>query len=210
MTTVYLLRHAATSANLARPYRLQGRGLDMPLDPLGVRQAELTRDYLALHPIERVLSSPLRRAFQTAAIIAEPHGVPIEECSELVECDVGRWEGMTWEAIQSSDPEAYRLFEENPEVHPYPEGESFGEVFQRAKRFFDALFREQRSGTILVVSHHIVTRVYLAGLLGLRPSEAKRVKIDNCGLSVIERTDGSVRLVTLNAAFHLIGLGRAA
>jgi broad specificity phosphatase PhoE len=209
-TTIYLLRHAATSANLAQPYRLQGRGLDMPLDPIGIRQAELTRDYLALHPIERVLSSPLLRARQTAEIVAQPHHLEIEECPEIIECDVGRWEGKTWEAIRAEDPEAYRLFEQNPEVHAYPEGETFGQVAQRAKRFFDALFCEQTNGTILVVSHHIVARVYLAGLLGLTPAQAKRVRIDNCGLSVIQRSEGLTRLVTLNAAFHLIGLGAAA
>lgn len=208
--TLYLLRHAATPANLAEPYRLQGRGLDLALAPLGIRQAELTRDYLALHPIQRIISSPLRRACQTAEIVAAPHGLPIEIAEEIIECDVGRWEGMTWEAIRRSDPEACRLFEANPEVHPYPGGESFGQVAERARRFFDRLFAEADGDTVLVVSHHIVARVYLAGLLGLPPSEAKRVKVDNCGLCVVEQIEGKPRVVTLNAAFHLIGLGTAA
>src|SRR6266852_199035 len=61
-TILYLLRHGATEANLANPARLQGRRLDPPLAKLGVRQAEATRDFLAIRPIDQSYSSPLRRA----------------------------------------------------------------------------------------------------------------------------------------------------
>ena len=64
-TILYLLRHGATEANLAKPARLQGRRLDPPLAKLGVRQAEATRDFLAIRPIDQCYSSPLRRAMQT-------------------------------------------------------------------------------------------------------------------------------------------------
>ena len=71
-TILYLLRHGATEANLAHPPRLQGRRLDPPLAKLGVRQAEATRDFLAIRPIDHCYSSPLRRAMQTASIVAAP------------------------------------------------------------------------------------------------------------------------------------------
>src|SRR5438552_3915423 len=74
-TTLYLLRHGATEANLARPARLQGRKHNPPLAPLGERQAALTRDLLAVRPIDFCYCSPLLRAVQTAEIIAAPHGL---------------------------------------------------------------------------------------------------------------------------------------
>lgn len=74
-TYLYLIRHGATAANEARPPRLQGRRQNPPLTPLGIRQAEATRDFLAIRPIDHCYSSPLLRAFQTAAIVATPHGL---------------------------------------------------------------------------------------------------------------------------------------
>src|SRR5690349_8268948 len=61
-TTLYLLRHAATAANLAHPAILQGCRLDPPLAPLGVRQAMATRDFLAVRPVDACYTSPLIRA----------------------------------------------------------------------------------------------------------------------------------------------------
>src|SRR5215468_7808910 len=69
-TVLYLIRHAATEANLARPARLQGRRHNPPLARLGIRQAEATRDFLASYSIQHCYCSPLLRAMQTAAIVA--------------------------------------------------------------------------------------------------------------------------------------------
>ena len=85
-TTLYLMRHGAPEVNLARPPVLQGRGLNLPLASLGVRQAEATRDFLAIWPIDRCYCSPLLRAEQTATIVAAPHGLapaPLEEELQL-------------------------------------------------------------------------------------------------------------------------------
>jgi len=91
-TYLYLIRHGATEANLARPPRLQGRRHDPPLARLGVRQAEATRDFLAIRPLDHCYCSPLLRAVQTAAIVAAPHGLSPRPLEALTECDVGRWE----------------------------------------------------------------------------------------------------------------------
>jgi broad specificity phosphatase PhoE len=122
-TVLYLIRHAATEANLARPARLQGRRHDPPLARLGVRQAEATRDFLAIRPIDHCCCSPLLRAVQTAAIVAGPHGLSPAPLEALTECDVGRWEGFDWQTIRSVDAEAHRLFMANPGQHGYPGGE---------------------------------------------------------------------------------------
>ena len=66
-TTMYLIREGA--ADKAR------RGNDPPLGSLGMRQAELTRDFLAVRPIDFCYACPTRRSLDTAAIIAVPHGV---------------------------------------------------------------------------------------------------------------------------------------
>jgi phosphoserine phosphatase len=209
-TTLYLIRHGATEANLARPYRLQGARIDPPLAPLGVRQAELTRDALIIRPITQVFSSPLRRALETARIIAEPRSLPVATGDVLIECDVGRWEGLTYEQIRHQDADAYRRFIDDPGRHPYPEGETFSQVAERVRPLLDRLLEEHDGQSLVVVGHHVVNRVYLAGLLGLSPSQARQVKLDNCGISVVVRDDGRMHVATLNATLHLLGTNAAA
>src|SRR5438270_8823553 len=115
MTTIlYLIRHGATEANLAEPPRLQGRKQNPPLARLGVRQAEATRDFLAIRPVEHCYCSPLLRAVQTAAIVAAPHGLSPQPLEALAECDVGRWEGLDWPTVRYLDAEGYRRFHAHP------------------------------------------------------------------------------------------------
>lgn len=207
-TTLYLLRHAATDANLARPARLQGRRHNPSLAAVGVRQAELTRDLLAVRPIDQCYSSPMRRAVETATIIAEPHGLRPKLLEELTECDVGSWEGLDWQTIRKRDPEYYRSFLENPAVFGYPDGESFADVHERASSILDELLQLHIGQSILVVAHHVVNRTYLAGLLGLPPERARLVSLDNCGISIVVREGDTALVSTLNAAFHVQGLRR--
>src|SRR5829696_2270029 len=131
-TTMYLIRHGATEVNLARPARLQGRRSNPPLARLGVRQAELTRDFLAVRPVDACYCSPLLRAAETAAIIAAPHGMSPVPVEALTEGDVGDWEGLDWQTIRGLDAEGYQRFMANPAAFGYPGGESFADVHRRA------------------------------------------------------------------------------
>mgnify|MGYP001345878770 CR=1 FL=1 len=205
-TVLYLLRHAATDANLAQPSRLQGRRHDPPLTPLGVRQAEATRDFLAVRPIDVCYSSPLRRAMQTADIVAAPHGLEPQPIDALTECDVGEWEGLDWATIRAQDPDSYRKYMADPAAFAYPGGESFSDVFRRASAAFEQMLSDHAGTTILAVTHHVVTRTYLASLLGLRLAQARSVALDNCGISVVVRSGDDSVVSTLNAAFHLQGV----
>jgi broad specificity phosphatase PhoE len=205
-TLLYLIRHGATEANLARPARLQGRRHNPPLARLGVRQAEATRDFLAIRPIDHCYCSALLRAVQTAAIVASPHGLSPQPLDTLTECDVGRWEGLDWQTIRSLDAEGFQRFHANPAEFGYPGGESFRDVYQRVTPVLDELLQIHSGQSILVVAHHIVNRTYLAGLLGLTPDQAKQVTLDNCGISVVVRDGTETTVNTLNAAFHLQGV----
>ena len=205
-TLLYLIRHGATEANLARPYRIQGRRSDPPLAALGVRQAEATRDFLAGRPIDHCYTSPLRRARQTAAIVAAAHGLVPVALPALTECDVGRWEGLDWGAVRAAEPEAYDRFHADPAANGYPGGESLAQVHARSAPALEALLQHHEGESLLVVAHHVVNRTYLAGLLGLPLARARQVALDNCGISVVARQAGRTAVVTLNAAFHLPGV----
>jgi broad specificity phosphatase PhoE len=205
-TVLYLVRHGATEANLARPPRIQGRRHDPPLARLGVRQAEATRDFLAVRPVYHCYCSPLLRAVQTATIVAAPHGLAPQPMPELTECDVGRWEGLDWQAVRYLDAEGYQRFHANPAQFGYPGGESFADVHGRVAPALDGLLARHAGQAVLVVAHHVVNRTYLAGLLGLGPDQARLVRLDNCGISVVVRDGDETTVTTLNAAFHLQGV----
>jgi broad specificity phosphatase PhoE len=208
-TVLYLLRHGATEANLAQPARLQGRRHNTSLARLGVRQAEATRDFLAIRPIDHCYCSPLLGAVQTAAIVAAPHGLAPQPLEALTECDVGRWEGLDWQAIRYLDAEAYQRFLTNPAENGYPGGESFADVYQRVSTALEELLQMHAGQSILVVAHHVVVRVYLAGLLSLPLAQARQVTLDSCGISVVIREGEETTVSTLNAAFHLQGVAAA-
>ncbi len=202
-TTLYLVRHAATAANLARPPRLQGRGQDPPLAPEGLAQATSLRQVLAGTDLRACWCSPLRRAVQTAAEVAAPHGLDPQPLEALTECDVGRWEGLSWDEVRHAWPADYARFQADPWSHGYPGGESMRQVHERAAPILDGLLDRHDGLAVLVVSHHVVLRVYLAILLGLPPARVRQVGLANASVSVVVRHGGATRVQAVSEVGHL-------
>jgi broad specificity phosphatase PhoE len=209
MTRIYLLRHGATAANLAIPYRLQGKGSDLALDGLGIEQARRAAEALSALKLSAVYTSPMLRAVETARLIARSHRLePIEEPA-LSEADVGRWEGLTWEEARARDPEWYSRFQEHPGTVPYPGGESFLDVATRVSPALVRMAANHPQGRVAVVGHNVVNRAYLALVLGLAMDRARSLRQSNGGINVIHYEAGGARLMTLNAALHLEGIETA-
>ena len=202
---LYLVRHGATANNDARPSRLQGRRSDQPLSLAGIQQAEETARWLGSLAISAVFSSPLLRARQTAEIIASPHGLPILTVNDLIEVDVGEWEGRSWEEIEQADPEACRRFMADASQHPYLGGEDFSAVQARAVPALEGLMAAHVGQVIVAVSHNGVNRACLAHFLRMPLGSCRSIPQHNCGLNLIHYRDGQGRLVTLNAIGHLQG-----
>src|SRR4051812_44541389 len=106
-----LARHGATELNLRRPYVLQGQAVDLPLCDLGRRQANALAQALAKVRIGAVVSSPLIRARQTAAAVADLHGLSVRVLPGITEANVGRWESLSWEQARREWPEEVASFE---------------------------------------------------------------------------------------------------
>lgn len=206
MTVVYLLRHGATAANRCVPYRLQGRGADLPLDPLGEAQALRTAEVLAGRDLTAVYSSPLLRARQTADRVAGGAGLVPVIVPALTEADVGLWEGLSWEEIRRRDPDRLERFLAAPGTVPYPGGESFLDVQRRVAPALAALAEAHPEGRIAVVGHNVVNRAYLALLLGLPIDRARSLRQANGGINVLHLDGSETPVLTLNACLHLDGL----
>ena len=203
ITRLLLIRHGATPANELRPYILQGSGINHPLSSTGRRQVERLVQALENTRINAVYCSPLQRALETAQALAKPRQLQIEAVDELIEVNVGAWEGLSWDQIRLQDPEACQRFLENPATSPYLNGESYQDVFDRAWPAVETIVSRHPGETIAVVAHNVVNRVCLAHLLGRSLKDAKQISQANTGVNVIVEEAGCFRLQTLNANLHL-------
>jgi broad specificity phosphatase PhoE len=197
-TTMLLVRHGATEANLCRPYLLQGLRPDHDLAACGHRQAEATAAALLGYPVAHIYSSPLKRAVQTATILCQRLRVRLDIEEGLVEADVGEWSGLSWDEVARRWPEEYRAFQEDAEQQGYLGGETMAEVRNRVCEVLHALHRQHEEETIVLVSHGVVNRVLLAEGMGLPLRYARRIPQDNGAYNRLELSDRQLQVKTVN------------
>ncbi len=202
-TILYLVRHGATDANLRRPYVLQGRRMDLPLNETGRRQADCVRELFERKTIAAVYSSPLRRAFDTAFAVAEPHRLDVRVVEALIEADVGKWEGMSWEQIRREFPQACEDFQRDQSRYPYLDGESYLDVAERAVPALNELMDRHPGRTVVAVAHNVVIRACAATYLKMPLTHAKDIIQNNGGVSILRRENGRTDLITLNSVLHI-------
>jgi broad specificity phosphatase PhoE len=140
---------------------------------------------------------------ETARAIADVRGIAVTPVQDLIECDVGEWEGLSWPDIEARDPIAFRRFMDDPASHPYQGGESLSDVAARAIPALQGLIHSHPGSTLVVVAHNVVNRAYLATLLGIPLSRARSLIQANCGLNLVRSANGRAELVTLNSTWHL-------
>lgn len=204
-TRLFLVRHGSTTANLVRPYILQGLRPDPELSALGVAEARAAARALASAVIVHVYASPLKRAHATAQVIAEALGVPLTLEQTLVEADIGLWSGLTWEEVERRWPEERRAFEDDPERHGYLGGENLAQVRDRVLPRMEELAERHRGAAFAVVGHGVVNRVLLAHWSRLPLKHARRLPHDNGGINIVTWDDDTPKVRTINAIGHLLG-----
>lgn len=199
----FLLRHGATDSNLSNPPRLQGRSIDGPLSPAGQRQALSAGQQLARLPIKAVYSSPLLRARETAARIADPLRLETTLVADLIEVDVGQWERRSWIEIEAEEPEAYQAFQNDPAQFGYRGGENLTDVRDRVVPAITTLVQRHQGQMIAIVGHNVVNRAFLADAIGLPLSRARNIYQDNCGINILSWQNGAWKIWTINSILHL-------
>ena len=194
-TRFLLLRHGQTELSTQRRY--SGRG-NPALTDVGQRQAEAAAKYLGDRGgVAAVVTSPLQRAYDTAAKAAKALGLDVTVDDDLIETDFGAWEGLTFMEAAERDPELHRNWLRDTTIKP-PDGESFDSVAQRVQRVRGRLIAEHAGETVLVVSHVTPIKTLLRLALDAGPGILYRLHLDLASLSIAEfYPDGlaSVRLV---------------
>jgi len=199
MGELILARHGETAWNVEKVFR--GRA-NVNLDEVGVDQAELLGKYLSNWELEAIHSSPLRRALDTATMIARYQKIGVHIAEGLIDFDYGEWQSLPEQEVKRLYPAILNEWHNNPHKVEMPDGESLEDVKRRAVELVsDVLSRHQ--GNVLLVSHRVVLKVLICYLLGLDNSHFWNISQDVCGITIFNYVDGRFVLTRHNDTSHL-------
>lgn len=203
MTSIYLVRHGQTAWNKEEIFR--GR-TDIPLDETGFKQAELAGKYFKGMVIQGIYSSPLSRAWQTAEGIARVKSLNVQSLEGLIDMSFGNWEGHALQEIERIDPETYRQWREEPHLVRLPGGETLDDVRFRAMASLKEVIEKHPGETLALVSHRVVNKVLICGILGLDNSHFWQIAQDTTAINLIQYKRGRYILSLMNETCHLKAL----
>jgi len=200
MTIVYLIRHGEIAQTM--PRRFVGQ-LDLPLTPRGRAQMVRLGKHLRPRQIDCVLTSPLIRSIESAAIICQqlPIASPII-VEELREISLGTWEGKTVAEIRQQFPGEYEARGKNIATYRPPMGESFAELQQRAWAGFTSILANRKGQRLAIVAHSGVNRVLLCQLLGMPLTHILRLSQNFGCCNEVEMNTAGCRVNTINLSFE--------
>ena len=190
---LFLVRHGRTLVNAEN--RLQGR-IDHSLDEVGRRQSiEIAG---ALRKIDRVISSPLLRALETAAAFNQK----IDVEPRFIELDYGDFDGI----LQNEVPEdVWKNWRSDINYRP-PNGESLAELNSRVCQVLNEIADESRERNVVVVSHVSPIKAAIAWAVGVEVSSSWRMLLDRGSISRIELSPQGPKLRGFNDTSHLLEL----
>jgi len=196
-----LVRHGRTHANAAN--LLQGH-IDNELDEVGLSQATLLGDALQrIAPVTRLISSPLKRAQQTASAIRTTVGhVNIETHHSWIELDYGDFDAQP---VSTVPPEIWATWRSDPHFRP-PNGETLAELDHRVRAALASLvdddFDPETSEHIVVVSHVSPIKAAVAWALGVDMGVSWRTALDRASMSTIRLDATRPVLKSFNVTVH--------
>ncbi|MEI5908898.1 histidine phosphatase family protein [Bacillus spongiae] len=188
MTTIFLVRHGETNWNAIG--KLQGR-TDIPLNSVGVQQAEECSMYLKAFEWDVMITSPLKRARTTAEIINKKLMVPLIERDEFLERCYGDAEGMTIEERTATFPDKI-----------YRNQEEWTSLNQRVMTGIQELHQRYKGQKILLVAHGAVINAILATISNGEIGTGK-TKLMNACISNIHYHEEQWRVYDYNQVAHL-------
>lgn len=193
-----LVRHGETLAN--RENRVQGT-TDVKLSDYGRMQAEKLAESLKSEPIERIVSSPLKRAYETARVISKFHGVMIEADRDLQEMNHGDFENLTIQELRDKHISILRQWESDPASIVMPNGESLHDLQRRAWGAIEGITKSARNA--IVVTHNMTIRTILCKIQSLDMLHIRKMHIDLASKTFVEFRFGKGAIVVLNDTSHL-------
>ncbi len=200
-TTLIVVRHGNSVTNATNTFTGH---LDAPLSEKGIEQAHLTARYLKDFNIDKIYSSDLKRAYDTALCIAQFHNLSVEKNEKLREIFAGDWEGKLYKEIVDKYPKQYNNWM-NDVANCEPEnGETVKDFFERIKKAFFDISKKNKGKTVCIATHATPIRVLKAVSIGKNVFELNDIKAcANASISIFEYENNNIKLLKYGIADHL-------
>jgi broad specificity phosphatase PhoE len=195
MNRVYFVRHGEGVDNVARQFSY--KKVDRPLTERGCLQASQTAEYLAGVHIDEIFCSPMKRAYETAQIIARRLNKELTMLDEFREVNVGDLDGQdfnneTWSLYHHITSAWYT----GNSYVSYPGGEDYVTLWARMRSGWEKVLRDHSNSNFLIVGHGGIFTSTLKDLCpGLEISWLQNVEYYNCAITelAIEIMDGRLK-----------------
>jgi broad specificity phosphatase PhoE len=195
LNTIYLVRHGQNPANITKEFSY--RRVDYSLTPTGIEQAQQTAAYFKHMPIDEIYASPLKRARETAEIIAQELKLPVTLMEQFREINVGSLEDQppTAENWGFHDRMLQEWLTGNHEMR-FPDGEDYVTLLARMRSGLEEITRGKSQRNIVIVGHiGIFTRTMPDICPDADIAQVLRVKSLNCSITEIELSTENGRVV---------------
>ncbi|OFZ47163.1 MAG: hypothetical protein A2381_14300 [Bdellovibrionales bacterium RIFOXYB1_FULL_37_110] len=201
MKKLILIRHGECDGNIEGRFR--GR-FDFPLNQQGIRQSHELGQLLKKVDFKMIYTSPLKRAKQTADIIATHTLSKVISLETFNNLSLGPWNGELKAVIAKKYPEQYKIWISNPESLTFPGLENLNDVQNRAMLGVKDLRSKHSDETIIVVTHRAVLKPLIAGLLELKSPWFWKIHLDNASITTFElNLNNNYMMTKFNCTDHL-------
>lgn len=196
MPLLLLIRHGEN--DYVKTGKMAGRIPGVHLNERGQKQAQALGEALRSIPLKAVYASPLERAMETAAPIAESHKLTIIQEPDLMDTHVGKWQGRSWKVLRLM--KAWKIVQEAPSRFRFPEGESFPETQLRIVNVLERIVRKHNKpkDVVAVVFHADPIKLAVAHFLGMPLDQFQRLGCDTGSLTALHVNEMGAHLMKLN------------
>ena len=193
-TVLVLVRHGETDDTDARVFS-GSTGRDPALNALGRAHVAATASWLAplFEQAPTIITSPLRRTRETAALLVEAVARQLDVAAPLeatvddgfVEAGFGEWEGLTYRQVLERDAALFTAWLGDPDERPGTTGDSMNGMAERMRGVRDRVLSNHPGGVVVAATHLTPIKMMVAEVLGLAMESVFRTEISPASVTVL-------------------------